>query len=699
MKRIKRSGRLSLLAVLLVASLLMTTSSYLAEVDPNWDKSSLCFTSDNDQKIDIQGQYLQINKIVDVSADYEGNVPTSFSVDIYDSDSDAYETTLSISEGTNNTSFNQPGEWMFEEQPCGAAIAYDPGSQQFEISQSASIITATVKNGDDSEAMAGSTAYEVWWAASGNPKDGIIVDSGSIPALESGETYDLTYDVADNPNGSAGNYMFKAYQRPGHNGTGVLWSGQISVNVKDSTAIPVTITNTYDNDPITHTLTIEKVVVGAYDGQAFQFAVKSTGENSLWAPIYLNDGESDSTSGLTGLKYVKEVVANGADSITYEVNGITVTPDDDGFVQVDLTNQDVTVKVTNYFGQQPYGKLYIKKIINGDDPEEEYTVRLCPYGELQAYALAGDGQPGDGCISLNIEKGVNTFNYEDYEFDGLYSIYEDGPVTDEHQGYLVFLSDSDWDYDSDSPIAGEGVDGFDVPDESTPVDLDDPNSDVYLVIVNYFEGDTPSDEPRLIVEKSITGNATQREFTVQLQKWECASPESDFARVADLSLECGWQTVETFNLLRTNNDWTLNLKDIISEYGSGDYRIIENTQGITRLVSVNYALDGENTGEDFAAFYLGREIENDIKVVITNRFSSSSSSGGGSSTSYTPPAEPEEPVIVLEPEPQIPAPIVPEIIAVPEPTPQLPKTGAAPMAAGMGLILAAGGFAIRRIKK
>ena len=67
--------------------------------------------------------------------------------------------------------------------------------------------------------MAGSTRWELYWALSGNPKDGVIIASGSIGPLAAGACQTLTHA----PSGS-GNYMFKAYQRPGHPGTGEIWS-------------------------------------------------------------------------------------------------------------------------------------------------------------------------------------------------------------------------------------------------------------------------------------------------------------------------------------------------------------------------------------------------------------------------------------------------------------------------------------------
>ncbi len=87
-------------------------------------------------------------------------------------------------------------------------------------------ISATVCNGGSGRMLCG-TAWELYYAASGNPKRGSIVASGTIPALRPGQCYTMTYDPAN-----SGNYMFKAYQAVGHPGTGELWSNSCSVRCR-----------------------------------------------------------------------------------------------------------------------------------------------------------------------------------------------------------------------------------------------------------------------------------------------------------------------------------------------------------------------------------------------------------------------------------------------------------------------------------
>ncbi len=86
------------------------------------------------------------------------------------------------------------------------------------------IIWATVQNGGDGD-MAGPTTWELWYAPSGNPKNGVLIASGVIPPLASGDSYTIEYAVTQ-----PGHYIFKAYQRPGHPGTGVLWSEEIEIS-------------------------------------------------------------------------------------------------------------------------------------------------------------------------------------------------------------------------------------------------------------------------------------------------------------------------------------------------------------------------------------------------------------------------------------------------------------------------------------
>lgn len=114
-------------------------------------------------------------------------------------------------------------------------------------------IFATVTNGGDQD-MEGTSSFEVYWSPNGNPKDGEVVDSGTISALAKGMSEQLTF----NPNGVKGNYKFKAYQRTGHPGTGELWSDTVSVSACPSISITksANVETANPGDTVTYTFSV-----------------------------------------------------------------------------------------------------------------------------------------------------------------------------------------------------------------------------------------------------------------------------------------------------------------------------------------------------------------------------------------------------------------------------------------------------------
>lgn len=106
-----------------------------------------------------------------------------------------------------------------------AKAAWDKSTLQFiDQETTGDGISATIKNGGSQ--MQGETVYEVFRSDTGNPKNGEVVASGVVGTLAPGESQELTFTPALL---EQGNYMFKAYQRSGHPGTGVLWSESITV--------------------------------------------------------------------------------------------------------------------------------------------------------------------------------------------------------------------------------------------------------------------------------------------------------------------------------------------------------------------------------------------------------------------------------------------------------------------------------------
>ena len=80
-------------------------------------------------------------------------------------------------------------------------------------------VWATVCNTGDGD-MDGPVPWQLYYAPSGNPKDGSVIASDSLGPLDSGDCETLTFD----PGGVSGNYMFRAEQEEGHPGQGELWS-------------------------------------------------------------------------------------------------------------------------------------------------------------------------------------------------------------------------------------------------------------------------------------------------------------------------------------------------------------------------------------------------------------------------------------------------------------------------------------------
>ncbi len=104
-------------------------------------------------------------------------------------------------------------------------ITWDRSSLQFKATYLVDCekISIQVCNYGDRD-MAGTTNYDVWYKATGNPIDGAKVAGGTIPALSKGQCFSIEYSAT-----AVGNYKFKAYQRPGHPGSGYTWSPIMNV--------------------------------------------------------------------------------------------------------------------------------------------------------------------------------------------------------------------------------------------------------------------------------------------------------------------------------------------------------------------------------------------------------------------------------------------------------------------------------------
>ncbi len=85
-------------------------------------------------------------------------------------------------------------------------------------------VFATIENSGD-EDMEGGSIWELYYKNTGNPMFGSMITNGGFGPLESGESITIEASASE----GAGIYKFKAYQRPGHFGTGILWSEEIEV--------------------------------------------------------------------------------------------------------------------------------------------------------------------------------------------------------------------------------------------------------------------------------------------------------------------------------------------------------------------------------------------------------------------------------------------------------------------------------------
>jgi TasA anchoring/assembly protein len=106
---------------------------------------------------------------------------------------------------------------------AGSWTSWDKSSLEFTDSGEGSSVWAEITNVGD-EGMTGAVSWELYYAPKGPPKNGTAVGTGLVPPLESGESFTM-----ENRADMAGNYMFRANQRPGHPGLGFLWSDKIEI--------------------------------------------------------------------------------------------------------------------------------------------------------------------------------------------------------------------------------------------------------------------------------------------------------------------------------------------------------------------------------------------------------------------------------------------------------------------------------------
>lgn len=107
-------------------------------------------------------------------------------------------------------------------------VEWDKSSLDFtniEVDENCEVITATLKNGLDSEDALGPIYYQIRWAEKGPAWDGKIKKEDSVESLSSGDSVELNVSV-DKP----GKYRFTAFQHPEHPGKGIT---SIDIEVKE----------------------------------------------------------------------------------------------------------------------------------------------------------------------------------------------------------------------------------------------------------------------------------------------------------------------------------------------------------------------------------------------------------------------------------------------------------------------------------
>ncbi len=305
------------------------------------------------------------------------------------------------------------------------------------------------------------------------------------------------------------------------------------------------------------------------------------------------------------------------------------------------------------YGEEIPGNLYIYKVaVNEPDAAPEYTVNILQNNEIVAslHPAAGpDGTAGEG----EVFEGNGTYTIEEEEVAGATAYYDQGPYTIAsgydsiwaQVSYNEFLEDLpflpttvSWTLYKDGNEIDNGTTALD-----TPVTYDDPEAGTYKFVFSCS----------LFNISSLCGNCDS----------SCGELTQEIEIVSSGPVNMDATITNTFGDDESTDD---------GDNGDSD----EGTDKDNNDGSDEDTGD-DNNGSDHDGYDYRQHTDNEDDTEIMS----------------TPE---EQPVLVAAPTPE---PTVPEIITVPEPTPELPKTGAAPIASGIGLILAAGGLALRKIEK
>ncbi|WP_280770083.1 hypothetical protein [Salipaludibacillus daqingensis] len=249
-------------------------------------------------------------------------------------------------------------------------------------------IMSYVKNTGDGD-MTGSVEYKVYFAETGNPKNGDYIEKGTIgPLLTGEETF-----VEFSPN-KMGNYMVKFYQEDGHPGIGELWSNAVTVNdleCKVEQPIELQLTSVCSDDPE---------------------------DTRKWRVTNENDEDVTFTYDVYGSEQAGEGTVEAGEILYFE----TDTEKGDNTVRLFVDGKQVDVKASSGEKceqqiEEPL-KLQLTSVCS-DNPEDTRKWRVTNENDEDVtftYDVYGSEQAGEGTVEAgetfyfvtDTEKGDNT---------------------------------------------------------------------------------------------------------------------------------------------------------------------------------------------------------------------------------------------------------------------------------------------------
>ncbi|MGI6434360.1 MAG: hypothetical protein ACOX0F_03210 [Syntrophomonadaceae bacterium] len=273
MRLLKRKN-FTWLSIVLCLALLFSCTVVLADVEPNWDKSSL---KENGQGSGTGINVLKVTKVV------EGTDPddSDYSVSIIKADSQEDGSTYPISVGNNTIDNLSVGGYTITETDSHNADDVDVTPSNFSITTGTEYIWASFANGGSD--MTGPVNWYLYFSTpgDGDPYDhgnGTLISQGSFGPIDSGESDVIEYYLTEDD--TPGKYKFVVDQRLGHPGNSHPQSNTITVSSIIPANPEVTITNTFEpsSNP---KLIVEKTFVDYPDDVTKTATVTVSGGNDF----------------------------------------------------------------------------------------------------------------------------------------------------------------------------------------------------------------------------------------------------------------------------------------------------------------------------------------------------------------------------------------------------------------------------------